>query len=355
MKDDKDNFFSNCISLGWFCGTASAMSKYGLRSISGPFDWYFSDLKAVITQMNIDFEDFLDRERLEVLEDNPTRFSDSKYGFLFFHEIKKNLDTDYTDIKNKYDRRIRRFQELTQEPTLFLRAVRSPEEKGYIVKEYEEINRVIKKNNPDSIIIYLTTDKMGRLPDTVLSFSLNIDDYKFDATSLRCMFDKSPELLQFCRDHLNPEYIADNKRFDGDSNSSRAAEMFSMIKEDREEVSDSIRNIFNLQGNKGIYLWGIGYHGKAMLEFLEKKDIIIDGLVDSNLCGREYRGYMIGSFDSIPNNSNVVITIADKKSVDSIKKMLDAKNAIVCDYQRLYEMIDGLSDKTKSVDIEQVF
>ncbi len=340
MKDDKDRFFSNCISLGWFCGTASAMSKNGLRSISGPFDWYFSDLKAVITQMNIDFEDFLDRERLEVLEDNPTRFSDSKYGFLFFHEIKKNLDTDYTDIKNKYDRRIRRFQELTKEPTIFLRVVRSQEEKEYILQEYDEINRIIKRNNPDNIIIYLTTEKIGQLPDTVLSFPLNIDDYKFDATSLRCMFDKSPELLQFCTDHLKPEYIANNKRFDGDSNSSSAAEVFSMIKEEREEVADSIRNIFNIRENEGIYLWGIGYHGKAMLEFLTKKNIVVNGLADSNLCGREYKGYVIGDLESIPDDSNMMITIADRKSVDSIKNLLETKRVVVCDYQRLYENVN---------------
>lgn len=33
------NTYENCISLGWFCGTASAMSMFGLRCFSGPFDW----------------------------------------------------------------------------------------------------------------------------------------------------------------------------------------------------------------------------------------------------------------------------------------------------------------------------
>lgn len=30
--------YDNCISLGWFCGTASSLSKLGLRNFSEPFD-----------------------------------------------------------------------------------------------------------------------------------------------------------------------------------------------------------------------------------------------------------------------------------------------------------------------------
>lgn len=45
------SLFDNCISLGWFCGIASSMSQLGLRSVSGPFDWCYSDYWAVLTQM----------------------------------------------------------------------------------------------------------------------------------------------------------------------------------------------------------------------------------------------------------------------------------------------------------------
>lgn len=31
--------FSNFVSLGYICPVAASMSKYGLRSWSGPFDW----------------------------------------------------------------------------------------------------------------------------------------------------------------------------------------------------------------------------------------------------------------------------------------------------------------------------
>ena len=54
-----DRQYKNCISLGWFCGTASALSKLGLRSHSGPFDWYFSKYSAVLDQIENDFIDFM--------------------------------------------------------------------------------------------------------------------------------------------------------------------------------------------------------------------------------------------------------------------------------------------------------
>ena len=54
--------FRHYISLGCFCGTASAMSKYGLRSFSGPFDWCVSSLSGILHFMENNFTDFLCRE-----------------------------------------------------------------------------------------------------------------------------------------------------------------------------------------------------------------------------------------------------------------------------------------------------
>lgn len=62
--------YENCISLGWFCGCASSLSKLGLRSASGPFDWYFSDLWAVLEQIENAFKDFMRRENLKKSTDN---------------------------------------------------------------------------------------------------------------------------------------------------------------------------------------------------------------------------------------------------------------------------------------------
>ena len=48
--------FDNFISLGSYCGAAASMSKLGIRSVSGPFDWIISsDLKSVVSCLENDF------------------------------------------------------------------------------------------------------------------------------------------------------------------------------------------------------------------------------------------------------------------------------------------------------------
>lgn len=88
-----DRPYSNCISLGWFCGTAGSMAKLGLRSHSGPFDWYYSDYWAVLKQMENDFSDFMMKENLKMMKEG--NFCDLKYGFRYLHDIKYDLETIY--------------------------------------------------------------------------------------------------------------------------------------------------------------------------------------------------------------------------------------------------------------------
>lgn len=84
--------FINCISLGWFCGTASSLAKLGLRNFSGPFDWYYSDFNYVIDQIKNEFFDFMMKENLEVLADNKKVFKDKKYGLYFWHDVEEDFE-----------------------------------------------------------------------------------------------------------------------------------------------------------------------------------------------------------------------------------------------------------------------
>ena len=54
--------FGKFVSLGWFCGTAASMSKYGLRSGAGPVDWCFTELEELIHLIDTDFEHFMEKE-----------------------------------------------------------------------------------------------------------------------------------------------------------------------------------------------------------------------------------------------------------------------------------------------------
>lgn len=191
--------FENFISLGWFCGTAASMSKYGLRSRSGPFDWYFSNFSGVLSCMENDFADFLDRNNLVLLDDRPGEFLDTKHGFHYNHEVTTCFEEDYGSIYEKYARRIEKFREMIKQKTCFIRAVRNNEELGYIQSNMCMIDRIVKQSNPENEIIYVVSSKeviCGKL-----EFPFFIVDVIYDGASwkrLRELFDKNTGLQQFC-------------------------------------------------------------------------------------------------------------------------------------------------------------
>ena len=55
--------YEHIVSLGWYCGVAASMSRYGFREMSGPFDWMFSDFEGVLHFLETSFEDFLGARR----------------------------------------------------------------------------------------------------------------------------------------------------------------------------------------------------------------------------------------------------------------------------------------------------
>lgn len=57
----KDESYAQAISLGNFCHSAQILKDLGYRVFSGPFDWIFSNPKALSHILNDDFKIFLDR------------------------------------------------------------------------------------------------------------------------------------------------------------------------------------------------------------------------------------------------------------------------------------------------------
>ena len=79
--------FDYFISLGFTCPVASSMSKYGLRSFSGVFDWLITpDFGWVLHYIETDFKDFLLQENLERYDEYPLHFRYKQSGFRFLHE-----------------------------------------------------------------------------------------------------------------------------------------------------------------------------------------------------------------------------------------------------------------------------
>ena len=334
--------YLNCISLGWYCGTASAMGKHGLRSCSGPFDWCWSDLKSVVEMVDTGFADFMKRENLILRSGKPKAFRDIKYGFDCFHDITHDLDTDYEMIHSKYMRRAERFLGMLTEPTLLIRAIRSGDEVDYIEHNHEHIDEVFKRFNLHNSVIYVFPDNIGIIPDTVDSFPLHIDSYGYDAASLREMFDGADELLRFVSDSFDQDIIERNKRFDNESNDSCAAVIYSMIKDNDPKVYNGICNLFGMEDkDEGIYLWGLGHHGKAMYRYLTGEGMPIKGIIDEKNAGQIYDGYTIISPDMICSDFRIFISIADKKTTRFIENMLNSKDLTIktVDYKQLLQYI----------------
>ena len=335
--------FENCISLGWFCGTAGSMAKLGLRSFSGPFDWYFSNYESVIKMIDTEFDDFLNIRNLQVNPQNPKRFNDLKYDFEYIHDVTDDFYKEYDIIHEKYLRRIKRFLRSINEPTLFFRTVKDPMEKEFIISNNELINNTIKHYNEYNRIVYLFSGKVGQFPEklSIPSFELNIDDYSFDPASTRNMFDKSPELIDFCKGLYTADRRKSNIVFDKHCNESSAADIYRMIVSGDLIVKEELLNSLNCSDSEGLYLWGCGFHGKEMYKYLDYNGVYVKGLIDSKREGEVFENHTIVSPLNIEDGSKIFISIADEKAVNSIKGTLASKykDIDICDYNKLKDLI----------------
>lgn len=207
-------YYDNCISLGWFCGTASSMEKHGLRSHSGPFDWYFSEFDSVLKVIETDFSDFMKKENLWFNDSNCKVFYDTKYGFHCSHDVVHSFDEEYPLIYQKYMRRVEQFKEDIKSPTCFIRTVKDESEISFIEKNRDYIYKVLRKENTNNNIIFLLKKNLRNMPDDFLWFRLNIEDYIGKTYEMRSMFSKSSDFEKYCQNILSPEDIKRNIKFD---------------------------------------------------------------------------------------------------------------------------------------------
>ena len=114
------------ISLGGDCATAYHLSQHGLRTQSYPFDWITTPLLTPCIKEN--FSRFMEGWTIKKTVVVPCIVEDwqdteqtmyrmtNAYGFTFLHDI--GIDTDINDVKEKYQRRIDRFQCMMMNPDI---------------------------------------------------------------------------------------------------------------------------------------------------------------------------------------------------------------------------------------------
>lgn len=111
-------------SIGYNCGCAQNLKRFKLRKFSGPFDWLYCDnLNKVFDVLLSDFKYFLNVEDLVPMPKNPDAklvdkehdyYRNAKNTYVFLHDFPANvsLQDSFSQVKEKYDRRIKRFLDM---------------------------------------------------------------------------------------------------------------------------------------------------------------------------------------------------------------------------------------------------
>lgn len=341
LEGTSDETYSNCISLGWFCGTASSLSKLGLRSNSSPFDWYFSHYWAVLKQIENDFSDFMKRENLETEKDNKKVFKDTKYGFYCNHDVKEDFGAEYGDIYQKYCRRVDTFRQSIVRPTVFFRCIRDQEEVDYINSKWDYAEKVLKTFNRENRVIYLYHNGLIGITEKVQSFCLGIDCYIGKTYEMRHLFEGSEELLDLCAGLLPRDLIQKNKAFDISQNAQKvmAGYVNKCIEEHIDGIDESILETMEVSKDEGIYLWGAGKFGIPLARYLKERDVIINGIVDNKSYGKEIAGFNIISFEEVTVESKIFIAVSNIDANVEIEHQILARypKAKIIKYQDLYK------------------
>lgn len=186
-------YYSNIISLGFFCSVASELERVGLRSASYPFDWLISDFEGVVKAIESHFEDFLNYDNMAQYEMNPSFYKDQKYKMQFYHDFDEcnSLKKQLPKVKEKYGRRIERFYSSIKNPTLFLRYIESQDEVEWIERNLDRINSLFCSFNDKNSIIWIANSeiKSKHLP----IFSVEKDD---NDSVARTFLESNKELKQ---------------------------------------------------------------------------------------------------------------------------------------------------------------
>lgn len=315
--------YSNCVSLGWNCATASSLSRLGLRSCSGPFDWYFSSYSGVLKQIEMNFLDFMNYDNLELDKTNERVFIDKKYGFICNHDIKKDFEAEWKNIHQKYKRRVTRFLEMVKQPTCFFRCIRDEDEVAYVNAEWEHAQKLLQKYNPNNCIIYIYRKGLNGLTDQVQSFALSGLDV-LETYEQRYMFETSLELTNFCSSLLPKAVIQRNTLFDRhEGQTENAAIIDKCVREGINGIDRMILQCFGEASDTGIYLYGGGRIGIRLAKYLQERGVTIKGVIDSFRSEGVIEGFDVSSLDAVETGACIFLSVLNGKANDNIVKQID--------------------------------
>lgn len=211
LENNYNYKFKHIISLGHFCSPAMQLKKYYLRDASYPFDWLiFADFKKMLTMLENGFDDLFRIEDYSQGVNNRNHYRLDNYNIRFLHDFNgyQSLEMQFSQFEKKYRKRIARLYSSIKEPTLFIRYC-SETDLGYVEKNYNKIDSLIKKFCPENEIIYLLNeDKESKLD--VVKVSIKNEELKMSFSFL----DDNKELLKFLIEVYDKRSFKNNMIFD---------------------------------------------------------------------------------------------------------------------------------------------
>lgn len=289
--------FEYFISLGPACPIAASMSKYGLRSFSGPFDWlYTPELSWVLHYIETDFKDFLLQKNLEGLDDNSNHFQDKQSGIRFIHD-KEDFKSEYEKLRHKYNRRIENFLKSSKYKTCYLRSIQGVKEIEYIKNNVEYIKSVIQKYNCDSEIVFLCNSNLPVSRELKFRFyrlpgAWSAASYK----ALRAYFDHADEFFDFCGENYSGAKLLKNLAVDFE----RKEKSESGLVERRYKTLTALltHNFNNDIMPQSVIIYGAGVIGREL--YRKIRDYTkIRFFVDREKEGEEFEGIKIISVNEL--------------------------------------------------------
>ncbi len=334
MRDETEVFL-NFVSLGSACQTASSMEKYGLRSWSGPFDWLVTDsLQWVLHYMETDFENFLKKENLERCQENPRAFAEKKSGFLFRHDHEYPFEEKYDELKEKYRKKIDRFQEETVKKTCFLRTVISSDEVKYIASNYKYINDVIKRKNSSNEIIFLLRQDVEICEP--ISFRYYVMPGKWNGgpkAIIRSWFDGADEFLEYCVRRYDVMALMKNIAFDRNKRE-KAFHDTQVRYRTLLRLSDCDSESIDVPEN--IIIYGAGNIGRKFYEKIKEK-CSVECFIDNDCEDKEIDGIPVKRLEETGRRSMISYIVTP-----------------TYDFQNIYQDIKAYDDSAEIISLDSV-
>lgn len=333
--------FESFISLGKNCPVAASMSKYGLRSWSGPFDWLITyDFKWVLHFIENNFEDFLPQKHLKHLnknKGNERQFRDEQSGFVFLHDCEYAFGEQYDELKQKYQRRIERFLIEIRKPVCFLRFVATWDEIHYITDNCDYINDVIRKGNGKNDIVFILNyglqfPKETSFKNYVIPKEIIVDGYP-TREQLRSQFDGLDEFLVWCAENYNACSMMKNIIFDRENEKIHRQWQENQLRIsgiDAKRYHTLIKllncNMDHLCLPNEIVIYGAGNIGRIFKQRIESQ-CTIKYFVDKEKKGQVVDGLLVKGVEDEVYGDDMTFVVTATYDFDNIRKVIESHYA----------------------------